>query len=65
MSPKRFDDLPDIMTPAEVQQLLRCGRNWVYDRINDGTIPAVKVGRKIFVPKAALIRSLDLDSPAV
>ena len=36
----------------------RIGRNSVYDRIKDGTIPSVKLGRRILIPSDALERVL-------
>lgn len=34
------------------------GRNSVYDRVKDGTLPAVKLGRRILIPGDALERLL-------
>jgi excisionase family DNA binding protein len=33
-------------------------RNFVYDRIRDGTIPSVRLGKKILIPVDALDRLL-------
>lgn len=33
-------------------------RNLVYDRIRDGTIPAIRLGRKILIPSDALDQML-------
>ncbi len=33
-------------------------RNFVYDRIRDGTIPSVRLGKKILIPADALDRLL-------
>lgn len=35
---------PELLTPAEVAELLRCDRSTVYRRIREGTLPAVRLG---------------------
>ena len=56
---QRFDELPDVLTVSEVASVLRLGRNATYEAIQRGEIPAVKFGRRLLVPKAALIRCLE------
>ena len=51
-----FDDLPEYLTPAEVQAYLRLSRNTVYEALRRGEIPHVRFGRLIRIPKAALRR---------
>ncbi len=63
MSAQRFDQLPDILTVTEAAGVLRLGRNAVYEAVQRGEIPAVRIGRRLLVPKAGLIRLL--DSPKV
>jgi excisionase family DNA binding protein len=49
--------MPDdvkVLTVDEVAQLLRVHRNTVYDCVNDGTIPALRLGRRIVVPRERL-----------
>ena len=36
----------------------RLGRSSLYDRIKDGSIPAIRLGRKILIPSDALDRVL-------
>ncbi len=38
------------------QHRRRLGRSWVYERIRDGTIPSLRIGRKILVARDALDR---------
>ena len=38
---------PELLTPAEVQARLRVSRQTLYRWRNDGTLPAVKVGRLV------------------
>jgi excisionase family DNA binding protein len=55
-----LDSLPDVLTPSEVSRLLRIGRNGVYDGIRRGEIPSLKIGRRLLVPKSALLQLLDV-----
>ena len=43
----------------------RISRNFAYERIKDGTIPSIRLGRKILLPGDALTRLLEqTDLPA-
>lgn len=48
-----------VLTPIETAKLLRIGRGTVYEQIRLGLIPSIRIGRKILVPKTALIRMLE------
>lgn len=50
----RYDDLPDVLTPADVQTYLPIGRDAVYRALKDGSIRSVRVGQKFIIPKTAL-----------
>jgi excisionase family DNA binding protein len=52
---KRYDDLPDLVTPEEARAFLRVGRNMMYDLIKSGALPSVRFGKLIRLPKAALL----------
>jgi excisionase family DNA binding protein len=52
----RLDDFGDFLTVDEAAQVLRIGRNTMYDRIADHSLPGVRLGRRIVIPKAALLR---------
>ncbi|MGA7094925.1 MAG: helix-turn-helix domain-containing protein [Candidatus Cybelea sp.] len=54
-----FDDLPDVLTPAEVQSFLRLGRNATYDLLKNGTLRSVRLGQRYLVPRQALREFLD------
>ncbi len=58
MNEVRFDGLPDVLTVMEAASLLRLGRNGAYEAIKRGELFAVKVGRRLLVPKAALLQML-------
>lgn len=55
----RYEDLPDVLTPAEVQAFLRIGRNAIYAALQDSKIRSVRVGQKYLIPKSALREFLD------
>ena len=52
----RYEQLPDILTVDETAEFLRLGRSSVYDAIRMKEIPAVRIGRRILVPKVVLER---------
>jgi excisionase family DNA binding protein len=43
---------------AEAGKLLGIGRNQTYDAIKRGEVPAIRIGKRLLVPKAALDRLL-------
>ena len=48
-----------VLTPTETAKLLRIGRGTVYEQIRLGVIPSIRMGRRILVPKAALMKMLE------
>lgn len=48
-----------VLTPVETAKLLRIGRGTVYEQIHLGLIPSIRMGRKILVPRAALMKMLE------
>ena len=63
-------DAPDFLTMEEAAQILRVGRNQVYElarvwRATGGErgVPVVEFGRLLRVPKAALLRLAGLAEP--
>jgi excisionase family DNA binding protein len=48
-----------VLTPIETAKLLRIGRGMVYEQIRCGVIPSIRMGRKILVPRAALLKMLN------
>jgi excisionase family DNA binding protein len=58
----RYDELPDVLTPKEVQAFLRLGRNATYAALQDGRIRSARLGQKFLIPKAALREFLDRDA---
>ncbi len=50
-----FENLPELLTPAEVRAFLGFSRNHVYQLIRDKEISSRRIGGRIFVPKKVLI----------
>jgi len=50
---------PLVLTPIEAAKLLRIGRATAYEQIRCGTIPSIRMGRRILVPRAALLKMLE------
>jgi len=48
-----------VLTPVETARLLRISRGTAYAQIRLGVIPSIKCGRRILVPRAALMRMLE------
>jgi len=48
-----------VLTPVEAAKLLRVGRGTVYEQIRCGLIPSIRMGRKILIPRAALLKMLE------
>lgn len=48
-----------VLTPTETAKLLRIGRGTVYEQIRLGVIPNIRLGRRILVPRAALMKMLE------
>ena len=48
-----------VLTPIETAKLLRIGRGTVYEQIRIGVIPSIRMGRRILVPKIALMKMLE------
>jgi excisionase family DNA binding protein len=59
----KWDEVPDLLTPAEVAALLRISRSGCYEALRSGALKpiAIKWGRKYLVPKAALRRLIESE----
>jgi len=56
-TPPRFEDLPELLTPEEVQLFLRISRNICYELLRTNAIKCLRFGRPIRIPKSALLES--------
>jgi excisionase family DNA binding protein len=51
------------VTVEEAARLLGIGRNSAYEAVRRGEIPAIRIGKRFVVPKAALERMLSDGRP--
>jgi excisionase family DNA binding protein len=52
------------MKVPEAARVLGISRGHAYAAAADGTLPTIRIGRRLLVPRAALERLLDLDREA-
>lgn len=45
-----------LLTPRELGRLLKLGRNKTYELLASGTIPVIRFGRAIRIPRCAVER---------
>ena len=48
-----------VYTPQELCALLGLSRTAVYERLREGSLPSIRVGRRILIPRRALAEMLD------
>ena len=48
-----------VLTATEAARLLRIGRATCYEQIRQGVIPSIRIGKRILIPRAALMRKLE------
>jgi excisionase family DNA binding protein len=53
-----LDELPDVLTVEEAAHVLRIGRSAAYAAVAAGQIPALRLGRKLRISRAAIERML-------
>ncbi len=52
----RFEHLPEVLTIAEVQEILRVGRSQAYEIAKRKDFPKLPIERPIRVPKQELLK---------
>lgn len=56
-----LEDYPDILTPQEAMEILGIGKNLFYKLLKNGTIPAKRVGGKVWrIAKKDLISYISI-----
>ena len=50
---------PLVYSPDEVRKLLGISRGLMYQALNTGEIPSIRIGRRILIPRVALDRLLN------
>lgn len=53
------ESMPAVLTPAETFRLLRIGRTSGYAMIRKGELPSIRIGRRVLIPRAQLLRLLE------
>lgn len=56
------EDLPLTLCVEDLMPILNIGRNTAYELVRSGTIPSIKIGRQLRIPKQVLIDYLDTAS---
>ena len=51
--------MPELWTPERVCQALACRRSWLYDQVEAGRFPVVRLGRQLRFRPADISRYLD------
>ncbi len=49
---------PEVLSVDQASALLHVGRNSIYEAIRRGEFPAVRIGKRILIPRVALQRFL-------
>lgn len=60
----KLDAAPLTMTVPEAGRRLGIGRNGAYDAVRRGELPALRIGKRIVVPFAALEKLLNSAAKA-
>lgn len=50
-----FETYPDVVSINEIQQMLRIGKNAVYELLKTQKLKSIKVGKRYIVPKKYVI----------
>lgn len=53
-----LDECPDVLSVTETAKVLRISLNGAYEAVRQGRIPSLRLGGRIVVPKAALLKTL-------
>ena len=48
-----------VYTMKELQPILKCSKNHIYDMVKKGELPTIRLGRKIVLPAHRLQQLLD------
>lgn len=58
VSARSLRQQPEVMTADEVAAMLRVNRKTVYESVERGELPCVRLGRRMLFSRAALLRWL-------
>ena len=51
-----------VLSVEEARAMLGLSRGLMYEAVRRGEIPSIRVGRRILIPSAALLRKLETSS---
>lgn len=54
-----FENFPDVVSVDEVKEMLKIGKNTVYDLLKNKQIKAIQLGKKYIIPKKSIIDFLN------
>ena len=57
--PASLDELPDFCSLEELSKVLQVSRSTAYRMAAQGSIPCLRIGRRVIVPKEHLVRWID------
>ena len=52
---RSLDDLPLVLRVEDLMPVLDIGRNTAYELVQSGQIHSIRIGRKVRIPKQALV----------
>jgi len=61
MESKMFAEYDDVVTPQELQQMLKLGRSKTYSLLQNGEIKSKRVGSEYRIKKVNVIKYLEED----
>lgn len=61
ITPATVENLPLTLTVEEAAEILRIGKNSAYAAVADGSLPSLRIGRVIRIPRDALAAVLGAD----
>ena len=47
------------LTPRETMKLTRFGTNYTYALLKNGEMPSIRIGKRFYIPKSALLKWLE------
>lgn len=53
-----FKDYPDVITMADLQNMLHIGRNTAYKLVQGSSIKSIRIGKKYIIPKSSVVNFL-------
>ena len=57
--------LPRVLTVPEMARILRIGRGAAYDLVRSGSVPVIRVGRLMRIPRDGLLAWMANEKPPV